>query len=134
MQEANFFDTNLLLYLFSADAKKAECAERYLSQGGVISVQVLNEFAAVANRKLAMPWHQISEVLRDIRSLCKTLPLTLESHESGLALASRYGFSLYDAMIVSSALQAGCTTLWSEDFQDGLRVENSLTIRNPFNS
>lgn len=131
MREADFFDTNLLLYLLSADVKKAECVERHLSQGGVISVQVLNEFATVARRKLNMPWDEISAVLGDIRRLCKTVPLTIETHESGLALVSSYGFSLYDAMIVGSALQAGCTTLWSEDFQDGLQVENDLTIRNP---
>jgi predicted nucleic acid-binding protein len=50
----------------------------------------------------------------------------------GRALAERYGLSVYDAMIVASALIAGCTTLWSEAMQDGLLVEGELRIMNPF--
>ena len=107
-------------------------AEACLGKGGVISVQVLNEFASVANRKLAMGWDEITNVLQDIRSLCEVVPLSVQSHDTGLGLASRYGFSLYDAMIVASALESGCSTLLSEDFQDGLQVEGKLTIRNPF--
>lgn len=132
MRATDFFDTNVLLYLFSGDAAKADRAEALLAAGGVVSVQVLNEFASVASRKLAMPWAEIQAVLRDMRRLCTAVPLTVESHEHGLALAQRYGFSLYDAMVVASAMEAGCTTLWSEDFQDGLRVDGVLTVRNPF--
>lgn len=132
MRDADFFDSNVLLYLFSGDAEKADRAEALLATGGVISVQVLNEFAAVANRKLLMTWAEIPTVLQDIRRLCKVVPITVETHERGLGLLSRYGFSFYDAMIVSSAVEAGCKTLWSEDFQDGLQVEGTLIIRNPF--
>jgi predicted nucleic acid-binding protein len=56
----------------------------------------------------------------------------LETHETGLALATRYSLSLYDAMIAASALGAGCSTLWSEDMQDGLLIEQRLRVRNPF--
>ncbi|OGV73106.1 MAG: pilus assembly protein [Methylophilales bacterium RIFCSPHIGHO2_02_FULL_57_10] len=132
MRATDFFDTNVLLYLFSGDDVKADRAEALLAAGGVVSVQVLNEFASVASRKLAMPWAEIQTVLRDIRRLCKVAPLTVEAHERGLELVQRYGFSLYDAMVVASALEVGCATLWSEDFQDGLRVDGALTIRNPF--
>lgn len=134
MRAADFLDTNILLYLFSADVAKADRAEALLAAGGVVSVQVLNEFASIASRKLKMPWEQIQSVLLDIRSFCKVLPLTLATHESGLALARDYGFSLYDAMVVASALEASCPVLWSEDFQDGLRVNGLLTITNPFKS
>jgi predicted nucleic acid-binding protein len=55
MPEADtLFDTNVLLYLLSEDATKADRAEKLVANGGVISVQVLNEFAAVASRKLGM--------------------------------------------------------------------------------
>ena len=128
----DFFDTNVLLYLFSGDAVKADRAEALLAASGVVSVQVLNEFASVASRKLALPWPEIRTLLRDMRRFCTVVPLTVESHEHGLDLVQRYGFSLYDAMIVASAMEAGCTTLWSEDFQDGLRVDGVLTVRNPF--
>ena len=59
-------------------------------------------------------------------------PLTADTHDTGLHLAERYGFSIYDSFIVAAALQANCETLWSEDMQDGLTVENRLRIVNPF--
>jgi predicted nucleic acid-binding protein len=96
-----FIDTNVLLYLLSADAAKADRAESTVRAGGRISVQVLNEIANVARRKLAMPWAQLDEVLSLIRSLCSVEPLTVEMHERGRLVAQRYGLSVYDAMIRS---------------------------------
>ncbi len=127
-----FFDTNVLLYLLSADAAKADRAEELLAGGGTISVQVLNEFAAVASRKLRMPWPDINEVLTQVRAVCEVQALTVQTHEQALKLAERYGLSLYDALIVSAALLAGCKTLWSEDMQDGQVINRKLTIRNLF--
>lgn len=127
-----FVDTNVLLYLLSSDEAKAARAEALLSRRIVISVQVLNEFANVARRKFGMPWVEIKQSLADLRRFADVRPLTIETHERGLALAQRYGMALYDAMIAAAALEAGCTTLASEDLQDGQRLERQLTIRNPF--
>ncbi len=127
-----FVDTNVLLYLLSDDAAKAERAEALLTGRIVISVQVLNEFANVARRKLGLQWAQVEQSLIDIRRFSSVQPLTLTTHERGLALAKRYRLSVYDAMIAAAALEAGCTTLASEDFSKGQRFENRLTIRNPF--
>lgn len=127
-----FFDTNVLLYLFSSDDAKADRAEDTLASGGVISVQVLNEFASVAMRKLKMPIAEIREALTTFRAVCKIVPLSEETHDKALGLAERYGLSVYDAMIVASALLAGCRMLLSEDLQDGQIIEKSLEIRNPF--
>jgi predicted nucleic acid-binding protein len=127
-----FFDTNVLLYLLSDDAPKADRAEDLLADGGVISVQVLNEFAAVASRKLGLAWPEIREVLGTAQSLCRVEPLTIATHERGLAIAERYGFSVYDSLIVAAALLAGCGVLWTEDLQDGQRIEDQLTVKNPF--
>lgn len=133
MSAANrFFDTNVLLYLLSGADARADRAEAVLASGGVISVQVLNEFAAVAARKLRMPMAEIREVLATIRAVCKIVPVSEETHDKGLELAERYGLSIYDAMIVASALLAGCKALLSEDMQDGQIIEGSLEIRNPF--
>jgi len=126
-----FFDTNVLLYLLSADAAKADRAEQLVAAGGLISVQVLNEFAAVAAGKLAMRFAEIREVLATIRTLCAVKPLEVETHELGLELAERYGYSIYDSMILAAALRAGCSVLFSEDFQHGQTIDR-LTIRNPF--
>ena len=127
-----FFDTNILLYLFSADEAKADRAEEALGAGGIVSVQVLNEFAAVASRKLAMSIAEVREALAAIRAVCKVVPISEQSHDLGLQLAERYGLSVYDAMIVASALLAGCKTLLSEDMQDGQVIDGRLEIRNPF--
>lgn len=128
----HFFDTNVVLYLLSGDAAKADRAEELLAAGGTVSVQVLNEFVAVASRKLRMSWIEIREVLAQVRAICMVEPITSETHERALKVAERYGLSIYDALIVSAALLADCRTLHSEDMQDGLLIERQLTIRNPF--
>jgi predicted nucleic acid-binding protein len=129
-----FIDTNILLYLLSSDTEKADRAENILSAGGVISVQVLNEMANVALRKLAMSWTEINEVLMLIRAVCPAEPLTVETHDRGRLVAERYELSVYDSMIVAAALLAGCETLYSEDMQDGLQIDKKLRICNPFNA
>lgn len=127
-----FFDTSIILYLLSADAAKADRAEELLAIGGVISAQVLNEFTAVACGKLGMTWPEIREVLAQIRVVCPVEPVSVDTHERALQVAERYDVSIDDALIVAAALMAGCTTLYSEDMQDGRVLERQLTIRNPF--
>jgi predicted nucleic acid-binding protein len=127
-----FIDTNVLLYLLSADPAKADRAEAMVGDGGVVSVQVLNEFASVTSRKLGMSIAETRESLAVVRALCATVPVTEDTHEKGLEIAERYGFAVYDAMIVASALLAGCKTLYSEDLQDGQRIDGRVTVRNPF--
>ena len=126
-----FFDTNILLYLLSGDDAKADRAESELSAGGVLSVQVLNEFASDASRKLGMSIAEIREVLAAIRSVCKVVPISEETHDLGLRVAETYGLSIYDAMIVAAALLAGCRTVVSEDMQDGQIIEGALEVRKP---
>jgi predicted nucleic acid-binding protein len=87
-----FFDTNVLLYLLSEDAAKADRAEELIANGAVISVQFLNDFAAVASRKLGMSWSEIRDVLGPIRAVCEIEPITVEIHERGVEIAERYGF------------------------------------------
>lgn len=127
-----FFDTNVLLYLLSADASKADSAEALVAKGGVISVQVLNEFSSVACRKLGMSWAEIREVLVTIRAVCRVEPLGLATHETGLALAERYGFAIYDAMILAAAQLANCHVVYTEDLQHGQVIDDRLEIINPF--
>ena len=129
---ASFFDTNVLVYLASGDAAKADRAEAAVAAGGAISVQVLNELANVARRKMQMSWADTHALLTMLRGLLTVHPLTVEIHETGLELAERYGLSTWDAMIAASALHAGCDTLWSEDMQHGMMLGDGLRIANPF--
>lgn len=126
-----FFDTNVLLYLVSGDAAKANCAEQLVTQGGVISVQVLNEFAAVAAGKKGVQFAKIKETLSAFRVLFTVVALDIETHDLGLDIAERYRVPIYDSLIVAAALRAGCTTLYTEDLQHRQAIER-LTIRNPF--
>ena len=128
----SFFDTNVLIYIASGDVAKADRAEALIAGGGAISVQVLNEAASIARRKMRLSWGETDALLDGFCGLLTVHPLTLETHETGRRLAARYGFSLYDAMIVAAALRAGCATLWSEDMQHGMTLAEGLRISNPF--
>lgn len=127
-----FFDSNVLLYLLSADIGKANQAETLLAGGGTISVQVLKEFASVATRKFKMSYPEVREALQIVKAVCQIHPLTVDTHEQGLDIAERYGFSLYDSLIVSAALATGCDCLYSEDMQHGQVIDSQLRIVNPF--
>jgi predicted nucleic acid-binding protein len=127
-----FFDTNVILNLASEDAAKAGRAEELLAEGGVISIQVLNEFVSVSTRKYHRPWAAIGETLSIVRTLCRVEPLTLAVHEAAVVLTRDHNFSFYDALIVASARMAGCDTLFTEDMQHSRVIENVLTIVNPF--
>jgi predicted nucleic acid-binding protein len=127
-----FFDTSVLLYLLSDDTAKADRVETLLSARGVVSVQVLNEFAVVALRKLKMPLNEVREILDTIRAVCAVEPITVETHDRGLAVFERYKFSLYDSMLVAAALIAGAKIVYSEDLQHGQVIDNQLRVTNPF--
>jgi len=126
-----FLDSNIVLYLLSADATKADRAQALLEAGAVISVQVLNEVTSVCLRKLKMPWQEVDAMLLAIKAACEVRPLTVASHELATEVAKRYQLSFYDANIVASALLSGTPLLLSEDMHSGMLIEG-LVIQNPF--
>jgi len=133
MNAKGFFDTNVLVYIVGQEDERTAVAEALVAGGGVLSVQVLNELAAVARRKLGLTWDEVGEALAAIRVLCPSpVALTIETHEAGLRIAAQYQFHIHDALVAAAALEAGCTTLYSEDLQDGQVIDGCLTIRNPF--
>jgi predicted nucleic acid-binding protein len=128
-----FFDTNIPIYAFSEDDPRTEVARVLLATGGIISVQVLNELTNVLRRKLKFGWKEVKEALDALRVLCPSVTsITPETHEKALQIAERYGYRIYDSLIIAAALSAKSTTLYSEDMNDGQVIENVLTIRNPF--
>jgi predicted nucleic acid-binding protein len=133
MSDKAFFDSNVLIYAMVSGDSRRERAQQLVAQGGAISVQVLNEFVAVARRKMRMPWEDVIEALDAVRILFPSpAAITVDTHEAALKIAQHYGFGIYDALIASSALEANCSTLYSEDLQDGQIIGKQLTIRNPF--
>jgi predicted nucleic acid-binding protein len=129
-----FLDSNILVYAFTTDAR-AVVARTLLERGCRIGVQGLNEFTNVARRKLDMSWKEVREALAAIRTVCgNVFPLDIETHADGLAIAERYKYPIYDALVIASALRAGCDVLWSEDMQHGAVIDGRLRIANPFRS
>lgn len=127
-----FLDTNVVVYAFADNDPRGAVAEDLLGSGGAINVQVLNEFVNVSRRKLGLSWDEIDARLEILAELLDPpAPLTVDVHEHAVSLARAHSIAFYDALIVAAALQSGATTLWTEDMQDGWRVEG-LEIRNPF--
>jgi predicted nucleic acid-binding protein len=133
MRDRAFLDTNIFVYAIVQDDPRSHKAEELIAEGGTVSVQVLNEFAAVVRSKTKMPWGEVQFGLENIKRLCPNpLPITIDTHQQALALAEKYGYKIYDALIVASALEGRCTILYSEDMQDGQVIDRRLTISNPF--
>jgi|HubBroStandDraft_3_1064219.scaffolds.fasta_scaffold60269_2 predicted nucleic acid-binding protein len=136
---ADFLDTNIFIYLFDeTDERRREIARRLVHEGiesgdACISFQVVQETLAVLTGKLkkratpAEARHFLAGVLAPLWRLMPSPAL----YARGLELRERYALGFYDALIVAAAIEGGCTRLWSEDMQNGLRVDR-LTISNPF--
>jgi predicted nucleic acid-binding protein len=133
MPDSVFFDTNVLIYALAKDDPRTARAQELLDAGGLISVQILNEFASVARRKMLFSWREVEEALTAIRDLCPDpLPITIEIHQQAVYVAQKYEYGVYDALVIAAAMSAHCTVLYSEDFPGGQMIERVLRIRNPF--
>jgi predicted nucleic acid-binding protein len=126
-----FLDSNVILYLLSGDAVKADAAEALLAQQPTISVQVLNEVTSVSQRKLKLSWSEILNLLNAIKANCKVVPLTLDTHSKALEVAQQHKLSFYDAHIVATAIDSGMHTLMSEDMHPGTVIQG-VRVQNPF--
>lgn len=126
-----FLDTNILVYAQQV-GPKATISQDLIAKGGTISVQVLNELTNVLRKKDHRSWRDIELVLDDVdNALEPALPLTAATTRAALVLARDHGFSFYDALIIASAIEAGCDVLYSEDLQHRRNI-GGLTIHNPF--
>ena len=134
-----FLDTNILVYSFDAatparqDKAQTLIAQALETDNGCISYQVVQEFLNVAIRKFPapMPPATVRRYLAGVlMPLCRVFA-NGALYERALDVHERWRYAWYDALIIASALEAGCAVLYSEDLQDGQVIE-SLTIRNPF--
>lgn len=129
---STFFDSNILVYSFE-DTSKGDVARDLLAGGGLIAVQSLNELALVLRREYRRSFAELRINVAEIATLFETpVPLTMAIHLDGLRLAERYQLAIYDSMLLAAALSVGCTRFYSEDLTDGLVIDGSLTVSNPF--
>jgi predicted nucleic acid-binding protein len=127
-----FLDTNILVYAHLEGDYRTAIARQVLFEGGVVGVQVLNEFASIARAKLGFTWPQVREAIDNILILCPNpRVLGIDTHLHAVGLSHRYGFSIWDGLIVAVAIEAKCSTLLTEDLQQGQVVEG-VRIENPF--
>lgn len=127
-----FLDTNILIYAFAAGDRRSVRAESLMAEGGVIGVQVLNEFTSIARRKLSWDWTQIDAALAVILELMgPARPLTAEIHAQAVRLARDSTLSFYDALVIAAAADASCRVLLTEHLQHGQGF-GGVTVENPF--
>ena len=137
MSADDFLDSNILVYSVDARAphkmeRALELVGRSLTNGsGCISYQVVQETLNVLGGKLSMSADGIRRLLDEILVPLWQVNPTASLYQSAITLQGRYGFSFYDSLIVASALEAGCTRLYSEDLQHGQQIQR-LMILNPF--
>ena len=129
-----FIDTNVFLYLLSADAAKADIVEALLTDAScvrAVSVQVVDEFVNVARNKARLDWSEIREYVALLRDACEIAPITDQEQDMALEIAERYRYRWYDSLIIASAVASGASLLLSEDLHDGQSI-GDLVIQNPF--
>ena len=130
---SRFFDSNVLIYAQQADAK-GDAARALMAQGGVISVQVINEFASVMRRKYKRTWPEIEGAIQDITIVFDDIrPVTMQLHHMAMILVREHNTGFYDALIIAAAMDAECDFLYSEDLQHGRKFGDLLVV-NPFAS
>ena len=127
-----FFDTNIVLYALSKDLPRKQQVAELLNDGCTLSTQVLAESANVMRRKFGCGMAEIESFHDALLDACRLQRIESATVRRALQVAGRYGFSIYDSLIVATALEAGCDTLYSEDLQHGQLIDNRLTVINPF--
>lgn len=133
MKDKVFLDTNILLYAFSIkDEEKQKIAKKLVMADAVISAQVINEVSVNLLKKFHFSEEQIQRFIQSTYARYEVAELSYEVFSKASFLRQNHLLSYYDSVIVSAALVAGCTTLYSEDMHNGLMIEKKLQIINPF--
>lgn len=138
MRDKVFIDTNVFLYAFLEDEKSVEkrkisleLSQELSSTDVVISTQVLSEIYSVMLKNKVSD-KEIQEKLKILISETETSPITLDTIKKSWQVRFKYAYSYWDSLIIASALENNCSTLYTEDMHDGQVIEGSLRMINPF--
>ncbi len=128
-----FLDTNILIYNYAPDEpeKYRKANNAFLGIGRICSTQVLSELSNVLFTKFRFSWSTINDIVREVVTVVDVLTVSLTTIEHAHILSERYHYTYYDSLILASAIEATCTTLYSEDFQHNQLIEG-VRIINPF--
>ena len=129
-----FFDTNIIVYLYSQDEPDKQYIAKNLVENNqpIISTQVLSELSNVLRRKFKLEYTDIVATINQIKAISQISTITSDNIVNALHLANKYHYSFYDSLIITVALAENCTILYTEDLQHGQIIESTLTIQNPF--
>ena len=133
MSDSVFLDTNILLYVYSDEADKKQISkELFQQQRCATCLQAINEFCNVCLKKWHFSRNDIEEAINQIAKGCAILPVSMKTLLHALVLHERYGYSYYDCVMLASALENGCTKIYTEDLAAGQMIEDRLLILNPY--
>lgn len=135
MPDKVFLDSNIIIYLYSEDEifKQNKAQEIFsIHNNALISTQVINEVSNILFKKFNLSAIEVEKVILEIDSNINVIDYTFKTQVKAVRLKDKYGFHYYDALIIATALEQGCSILFSEDMQNGQVIENSLKIINPF--
>jgi len=134
MSDRIFFDTNVLVYCYTETEpnKKSVAVEFAQSPDAWISTQVLQELSNTLRRKFGKEWTEVVGTLEEVCQNFEVFTNLPDTLRDAIRIADKYGYSLYDSLILSSALVVGCKIVYSEDMQNGQVIDGRLTIVNPF--
>jgi len=137
MPDKVFIDTNILIYAYSVDEpEKQAIVSRIRSdhrESAIISIQVLSEISNTLFKKFKKTALDVENVVLELTRSFRVVDFTIDTQLMAIRLKDQYCLQFYDALILATALENDCSTVISEDMQNGLVIQNQLTIRNPFN-
>lgn len=134
MNAKMFIDTNVLIYAYFYDTPEKTALANQAIQGEQVylSTQVLLEFSNITRKKYGRNWQEISKAIEELTDNFNIHVNTQNTILLATQVAERYGFSIFDSLIVAAALEANCTILYSEDLQHQQMIEDQLQVLNPF--
>ena len=134
MKDKVFLDTNILIYVYSVTEPEKQKVAIELSDitGSYISTQVIQEFLNILFKKFGLNWAQILQAIDEIAEKYSIVINHFPIIRSACEIAEKYRFSFYDSLIISAALDANCSILYTEDLRHNQLIENKLRITNPF--
>ncbi len=127
-----FIDSNILVYLLEQDRKRRDLVFEFSNKGYLISTQVISENINTCLKKLKMTKEDSFEHGNYLFNSYNLVLITREIIKLAFNISVRYKYSYWDSMILATALENGCNTLYSEDMQHNQLIDEKLKIINPF--
>jgi predicted nucleic acid-binding protein len=126
-------DSNILIYAFGKqDDKKKEIAKGIISDCEIVSLQAINETLFVLYAKFKFPVIELETVKNFLVQVFNISEINTSTLSKSLQIMKKYNYSFWDSMMIASALNNQCQTLYSEDMHHGQIIEDKLEIINPF--